>query len=29
MWITRSFAVLDEKQAVDNFGDKSPLPVDN
>jgi hypothetical protein len=29
MWISGSFAVQDEKQAVDNFVDKSPLPVDN
>jgi hypothetical protein len=29
MCITRSFAVQDEKQAVDNFVDNSPSPVDN
>jgi hypothetical protein len=29
MWISRSFAVQDEKSAVDNFGDNSRFPVDN
>ncbi len=29
MCISGSFAVLDEKLAVDNFGDNSRFPVDN
>ena len=29
MCISGNFAVQDEKQAVDNFVDKSPFPVDN
>jgi hypothetical protein len=29
MWISTSFAVLDDKCPVDNFVDNSPLPVDN